>query len=27
LRKLSDEGPSGVIHYGYKFVPVKEKAP
>lgn len=27
LRKLSEEGPSGVIHYGYKFVPVKEKAP
>ena len=27
LRKLSDEGPSGVIHYGYKFVPVREKAP
>jgi len=27
LRKLSDEGPSGVIHYGYKFVPVKEKVP
>jgi len=27
LRKLSDEGPSGVIHYGYKFVPVKETAP
>ena len=27
LRKLSEEGASGVIHYGYKFVPVKEKAP
>jgi uncharacterized OB-fold protein len=27
LRKLSEEGPSGIIHYGYKFVPVKEKAP
>jgi len=27
LRKLSEEGPSGVIHYGYKFVPVKEIAP
>lgn len=27
LRKLSDEGPSGVIHYGYKFVPVREKSP
>jgi uncharacterized OB-fold protein len=21
LRKLSEEGPDGVIHYGYKFVP------
>jgi len=27
LRKLSEEGPSGVIHYGYKFVPVPEKGP
>jgi uncharacterized OB-fold protein len=27
LRKLSDEGASGVIHYGYKFVPIREKAP
>jgi uncharacterized OB-fold protein len=27
LRKLSEEGPSGIIHYGYKFVPVREKAP
>ncbi len=27
LRKLSEEGPSGVIHYGYKFVPMREKAP
>jgi len=27
LRKLSEEGPSGIIHYGYKFVPVKEKSP
>lgn len=30
LRKLSEEGPSGIIHYGYKFIPVKanvEKAP
>jgi hypothetical protein len=27
MRKLSEEGPSGIIHYGYKFVPVKEKAP
>ncbi len=27
LRKLSEEGPSGIIHYGYKFVPLKEKAP
>jgi hypothetical protein len=25
MRKLSEEGPSGVIHYGYKFVPVKDK--
>jgi len=22
MRKLGDEGPDGVIHYGYKFVPV-----
>lgn len=21
LRRISDDGPSGVIHYGYKFVP------
>jgi len=27
LRKLSEEGPSGIIHYGYKFIPVKQKAP
>jgi len=27
LRKLSEEGPSGVIHYGYKFAPVKPKTP
>jgi len=27
LRKLSEEGPSGIIHYGYKFIPVREKAP
>ncbi|MGQ9588389.1 MAG: Zn-ribbon domain-containing OB-fold protein [Thermoplasmata archaeon] len=27
LRKLSEEGPSGIIHYGYKFVPVREKSP
>ena len=27
MRKLSEEGPSGVIHYGYKFVPVKNKNP
>lgn len=27
MRKLSEEGPSGVIHYGYKFSPIKEKAP
>jgi hypothetical protein len=27
LRKLSEEGPSGVIHYGFKFTPIKEKAP
>lgn len=27
LRKIGEEGPSGVIHYGYKFVPIKEKAP
>ncbi|MGD9962752.1 MAG: Zn-ribbon domain-containing OB-fold protein [Thermoplasmata archaeon] len=25
LRKLSEEGDAGVIHYGYKFVPVKRK--
>ncbi len=25
MRKLSEEGSSGVIHYGYKFVPVREK--
>jgi uncharacterized OB-fold protein len=25
LRKLSEEGPSGVIHYGYKFIPLKPK--
>jgi len=25
LRKLSEEGPSGVIHYGYKFVPINHK--
>lgn len=25
LRRLSEEGSAGVIHYGYKFVPVKEK--
>jgi len=24
LRKLSEEGPSGVIHYGYKFVPLPQ---
>ena len=23
LRKLNEDGPSGVIHYGYKFVPKK----
>jgi uncharacterized protein len=22
LRKLGDDGPGGVIHYGYKFVPI-----
>lgn len=27
MRRLSEEGPSGIIHYGYKFVPIKEKAP
>lgn len=27
LRKLSEEGPSGVIHYGYKFVPIPGDAP
>jgi len=27
MRKLSEEGPSGVIHYGYKFVPVPESQP
>ena len=21
LRKLGEDGPAGVIHYGYKFVP------
>lgn len=25
LRKLGDEGPGGVIHYGYKFVPVNTR--
>ncbi|MCJ7488921.1 MAG: Zn-ribbon domain-containing OB-fold protein [Thermoplasmata archaeon] len=24
LRKLSEEGSAGVIHYGYKFVPLRE---
>ena len=24
LRKLSEEGSAGVLHYGYKFVPVRE---
>jgi len=23
LRRLGEEGPGGVIHYGYKFIPVK----
>ena len=23
LRKLGDEGPAGLIHYGYKFTPAK----
>lgn len=27
MRKLSEEGPSGIIHYGYKFVPIREKSP
>ncbi len=22
LRRLGDEGPDGIIHYGYKFVPI-----
>jgi uncharacterized OB-fold protein len=26
LRKLGEEGSAGVIHYGYKFVPVKDQA-
>ena len=26
FRKLREEGPSGVIHYGYKFVPKEEAA-
>ncbi len=26
MRKLSEEGSSGVIHYGYKFVPVRERS-
>ncbi len=26
MRKLSEEGSSGVIHYGYKFVPVRDKS-
>ncbi len=26
LRKLSEEGSAGVIHYGYKFVPIREPA-
>ena len=26
MRKLSEEGPSGVIHYGYKFAPLNSKA-
>ena len=26
LRKLSEEGSAGVIHYGYKFIPVCEDA-
>lgn len=25
LRKLSEEGSAGVIHYGYKFVPVRDE--
>jgi uncharacterized OB-fold protein len=25
MRKLSEEGSSGVIHYGYKFIPVRDK--
>ncbi|MDY0293669.1 MAG: Zn-ribbon domain-containing OB-fold protein [Candidatus Methanomethylophilaceae archaeon] len=24
LRKLDEDGPAGVIHYGYKFVPLEE---
>ena len=23
MRKISEEGASGIIHYGYKFIPVK----
>jgi len=25
MRKLGEEGPSGIIHYGYKFVPVEDR--
>jgi uncharacterized OB-fold protein len=24
LRKLGEEGPGGIIHYGFKFIPVNE---
>ena len=24
MRKLGSDGPGGVIHYGYKFAPVRE---
>jgi hypothetical protein len=24
MRKLGEEGPSGIIHYGYKFIPDKQ---
>ena len=25
LRKLGEEGPGGIIHYGFKFVPTDER--
>ncbi len=27
MRKLGEEGPAGIIHYGYKFVPDKAVKP